>query len=151
MSTQALMLSIATILAWGVGSVFDKIATNSFSSPLTVASIRAVFIGGAFISYGLAAGRYAEIATVPRVGLIAVIISATIGPVVGQACYFLALSSADASRIVPITSTYPVVTALLAILFLGERLTWSKGVGVLLIVAGIMLLAGVFGGNAAAK
>jgi hypothetical protein len=38
---------------------------------------------------------------------------------------------------VPITATYPLVTALFAVLFLGEPLSPSRVLGALLIVAGV--------------
>ncbi|MCL4424521.1 MAG: EamA family transporter [Firmicutes bacterium] len=58
----------------------------------------------------------------------------------GHLAYYYALKSGEASRVTPVTAAYPVVTVLLVCLLLGEKLTWSKVVGVLLIVAGVILL-----------
>ena len=49
-------------------------------------------------------------------------------------CYFRALQAGPASRVAPIDKLSVALVILLAALFLGERLTWSKGVGGLLIV-----------------
>jgi drug/metabolite transporter (DMT)-like permease len=47
------------------------------------------------------------------------------------------LSGQKGGFCVPITATYPLVTALFAVLFLGEPLSPSRVLGALLIVAGV--------------
>jgi transporter family protein len=54
---------------------------------------------------------------------------------------FLALDAGDVSRVVPITSAYPVVTVLLAALLLSERVTAGRVGATLLVVAGVILLS----------
>jgi bacterial/archaeal transporter family protein len=56
-------------------------------------------------------------------------------------CYFHALQVGPASRVAPVDKLSVALVILLAALFLGERLTWAKGVGGLLIVAGAIVLA----------
>jgi len=56
-------------------------------------------------------------------------------------CYFHALQLGEASRVAPIDKLSVVFVILLAIVFLGEKLTWGKGVGVLLIAAGAIAIA----------
>ncbi|MDD5628492.1 MAG: EamA family transporter [Elusimicrobia bacterium] len=56
-------------------------------------------------------------------------------------CYIKALSSGEAMRIVPLSSTFPLVTFLLALAFLGETFSWVKLAGTVLICAGVGLLA----------
>jgi len=56
-------------------------------------------------------------------------------------CYFRALQAGPASRVAPIDKLSVALVILLAALFLGERLTWPKGVGGLLIVAGAITIA----------
>jgi len=51
-------------------------------------------------------------------------------------CYFHALQVGPASRVAPIDKLSVALVILFAALFLGEELTWSKGLGGLLIVAG---------------
>ena len=66
---------------------------------------------------------------------------AGISGAVGALFYYFSLSRGEASRVVVITATYPVVTVILAYFFLQEPLTIRKAVGVLLALAGIILLA----------
>jgi transporter family protein len=56
-------------------------------------------------------------------------------------CYFHALQVGEASRVAPIDKLSVVFVILLAAAFLGEKLTWGKGVGVVLIAAGAIAIA----------
>ncbi|HEX3746265.1 MAG TPA: EamA family transporter [Bryobacteraceae bacterium] len=56
-------------------------------------------------------------------------------------CYFHALQVGQASRVAPIDKLSVVFVILLAAVFLGEKLTWGKGLGVLLIAAGAIVIA----------
>ena len=56
-------------------------------------------------------------------------------------CYFHALQVGPASRVAPIDKLSVALVILFAMLFLGEPLTWGKGVGGLLIVAGAIIIA----------
>lgn len=54
--------------------------------------------------------------------------------------FYVAVSRGPVTKIVPITSVYPLVTVAVGALVLSERVTWQTGVGVLLVVAGVVLL-----------
>jgi bacterial/archaeal transporter family protein len=56
-------------------------------------------------------------------------------------CYFHALSVGPASRVAPVDKLSVVLVILFGALFLGEKLTWGKGVGGLLIMAGAIAIA----------
>jgi transporter family protein len=56
-------------------------------------------------------------------------------------CYFHALQVGEASRVAPIDKLSVVFVIVLATLFLGEKLTFGKGVGVALIAAGAIAIA----------
>ena len=56
-------------------------------------------------------------------------------------CYFRALQMGQASRVAPIDKLSVVLVILFAVTFLGERMTWGKGVGAVLIAAGAIAVA----------
>lgn len=56
-------------------------------------------------------------------------------------CYFHALQVGPASRVAPIDKLSVIGVILVAWLFLGEGLSWGKGIGGLLIVAGAITIA----------
>ena len=56
-------------------------------------------------------------------------------------CYFHALQIGQASRVAPVDKLSVVLVILFGALFLGERLTWARGVGGVLIMAGAITIA----------
>jgi transporter family protein len=56
-------------------------------------------------------------------------------------CYFRALKLGDAARVAPIDKLSVVFAAVFAVLFLGERLSLSNWLGVVLIACGAVLIA----------
>jgi transporter family protein len=54
--------------------------------------------------------------------------------------YFKALKLGEASRVVPIVASYPMMTAIFSALLLGEKLTLMKFIGIILIIVGMFLL-----------
>ena len=55
-------------------------------------------------------------------------------------CYFRALQLGDVNKVVPIDKSSTVLTILLALIFLGEKITWLKAAAVLLIGVGTFLM-----------
>lgn len=55
-------------------------------------------------------------------------------------CYFHALQKGDINKVVPIDKSSTVLTILLALIFLGEGLTWGKAAAVLMIAVGTLLM-----------
>jgi transporter family protein len=56
-------------------------------------------------------------------------------------CYFHALQVGPASRVAPIDKLSVALVIVFAAAFLGEGLSWAKGLGGLLIVAGAVVIA----------
>jgi len=56
-------------------------------------------------------------------------------------CYFRALELGPASRVAPIDKLSVALVIVFATIFLGEKLTWGKAIGGLLIVAGAIFVA----------
>lgn len=55
-------------------------------------------------------------------------------------CYFKALQIGDINQIVPVDKSSTVMTIFLALVFLGEGITWMKGLAAVLIAAGTFLM-----------
>ena len=55
-------------------------------------------------------------------------------------CYFRALQIGDVNKVVPIDKSSTILTILLALIFLGEPISWLKGLAVVLIGAGTFLM-----------
>lgn len=68
-----------------------------------------------------------------------VALSALIAPL-SIVLFFVAVSHGPVTKIVPLTSIYPLVSVAVGALVLSERVGWQTGVGVVLIVGGVVLL-----------
>ena len=55
-------------------------------------------------------------------------------------CYFRALQIGDVNKVVPADKSSTVLTILLAVLFLHETLSWTRGIGMVCIAAGTYLM-----------
>lgn len=55
-------------------------------------------------------------------------------------CYFRALQLGDVNKVVPIDKSSTILTILLAFIFLGEPVSWLKGIAIILIGAGTMMM-----------
>jgi bacterial/archaeal transporter family protein len=55
-------------------------------------------------------------------------------------CYFRALQLGPVSRVAPVDKLSVALTIVLAVVFLGEKLTWQAGAGAGLIVTGTLVL-----------
>ena len=55
-------------------------------------------------------------------------------------CYFRALQLGDVNKVVPIDKSSTILTILLALIFLGEPVSWVKGIAVVLIGIGTLLM-----------
>lgn len=138
MDKNVLILWLLTILFWGMSPVIEKIGLKGVE-PLLALFIRtlAALIG---ISLTLLVSSHSDFSslTIKNIGILS--LSGILGGFLGMFTYFSLLKTKNASQIVPLTSTYPLVATLLAILFLKEELTLLKILGTLFIITGIYFL-----------
>jgi transporter family protein len=139
MQYQAFLFALLTILFWGGASILDKLALARLQ-PLAGVAARSFAIS-------LAAGAAVAVSLRERAwqGVDArswgfIILSGMFSGLLGQWTYYRALKYAEASRVVPIVGSFPLVAFLLGVLLLGESLTLQKLCGTILVVAGIALL-----------
>lgn len=59
----------------------------------------------------------------------------------GVVMFYLALERGKASVVVPLVGVYPIVTSILAVLFLGERLSGTQIAGIGLAVLAVVLIS----------
>jgi len=68
-----------------------------------------------------------------------IIIPAVFGAL-GLFLYFIALGKGDSSKVAPIAATFPLFTAIYALIFLNENITYQRLVGIVLIVIGLVVI-----------
>ena len=118
-------------------AILAKIGIQGIPSNLAMA-IRTTVVLVAAWGLVLARGEAKDLAALPQKTLLFLVLS---GLATGASwmCYFKALALGPVSKVAPIDKLSFVLAAILAVVFLREKLTWPLGVGCLLIVAGVLL------------
>ena len=145
MNATAITAATIALFCWGVTAIFDKFAMRGLDNPMVALIIRFSVVTGVLLAYGLFAGTFRELRTVPPANIWALVGSGLAAAVIGQFAYYTAIKHAEASRVVPFTASYPVVALILAVVILREPLTGLKVLGTFMIIGGLMLVGGVGG------
>ncbi len=131
-------LLLLTTVLWGAGPVAGKVALQGIPT-ITVGLLR--FGLASLILFLVAGGRISGWRTLGRRDLTVLVLLGVLGASVNHLFFFFALGLAPASHasiIAPTTS--PIWTMLLAVRLAGERVTRGLVVGILLCVAGVLLV-----------
>jgi transporter family protein len=118
-------------------AILAKIGVEGVPSTLATAIRTVVIVVFAWIMV-LGLGEQLRLATVSRRSLVFLILSG-VATGVSWLAYFRALQLGPASKVAPIDKLSLPLTILLAVLYLGEPLTWRLGIGVALMTAGAFL------------
>jgi drug/metabolite transporter (DMT)-like permease len=128
---------IAVALIWGTGSVAIKIAVEGFP-PLTAAGLRLALASALYAPLLWLNRRTAPIPS--RRDLPLLLWLAFTGYLLFNVLYFLALDRTTATHAVLVWGAQPIVTAVLAALLIGERISRQAIAGVLISTAGVVLI-----------
>jgi len=145
-----ILCAIAAGLCWGVGEIFTKSAINTREiGPLGAVLIRAAVTLPLAIAGFLIASRLMRTETHWHLGtgtwLKLILGSGLLAGFAGVFFFYFGLSlpGGDISTLRPIAfALAPATAVLLGWLFLGEGMSMRKAIAVVLIIAGILLLAG---------
>jgi len=132
-------LCCSVVVLWGLWGFFGKIALERGMPPMLIFVAEACT--GFVIALGFAASRVAVAPASMTWSVYGLLSGAVMA--FGLLAYYLALHRGSVSLVVVATSTYPVVTVLMSMLVLNEKLTMLNYFGVALIIAGLGLVLGV--------
>jgi transporter family protein len=132
-------VAVLAALCWGVAPIFEKWSLLR-ASPLTVLTVRSVFVSATLIIVCLLTGQLQDLRRVDSSLFLLIAMGGVLGSLVGLFIYFWALKQELASTIVPVAGSYPLITALLGILLLGESLSPQRLLGAFLVVLGVILV-----------
>ncbi len=140
MHNTAFIFALVTALLWGFAPVFEKAGLSGTIDPyigVVIRSITIMIVGllGLFL-----VGRTGELAGVDLKSALFLIAGGLFAGFFGQFTYYSALKTGDASVVVPIAAAYPLITLIISVVFLHEAFTISKAAGIVMIVAGVILL-----------
>lgn len=139
MDGKVLSLWILTLSFWGSAPLFEKLALRALE-PLLALTLRTGIAALVLILATILTGKTSQIRDLTWQDVGALGASGLLAGVLGMFTYFSLLKTGVASKVVPLTAAYPLVTAILALLFLGEKLTFMRLFGILLTITGLVIL-----------
>lgn len=139
-----LLYAVGSALFAGLTSILAKCGIRKTDSTVATAIRTIVVLIFAWIMV-FVVGSQGTLLDIPAKSLVFLVLS---GLATGASwlCYFYALQRGLIDKIVPIDKSSTVMTILLAALLLGESVTLTKGVGVVLIAVGTFLMIEKKGG-----
>ncbi len=128
---------LGTFIFWGLWGFLPKITTRTIS-PMSAMIFEAA--GGMLVAaVALLSGSYRLELT--RQGVFLALLTGIFG-ILGAWTYLQAVSTGKVSLVVSFTALYPILSILLAVLFLGETLSMRQTFGILLALVSMLLIAG---------
>lgn len=138
---KSFLFAIAAAVIWGFAPALEKVGLKGTSmDPFLGVFIRTIPIL-LFAAVGvIAMGKLNDVASVDLKSALFVGAGGLVAGLLGQFAFYSALKWGEASVVVPVAATYPLVALIVSVLFLGEAFTVQKLVGIGLVVGGVALL-----------
>jgi transporter family protein len=120
-------------------AVFAKVGVSNINSDFAT-FFRTIVVAIALGLLLLATKQFESLSSVSRKSLLFLVLS---GLATGASwlCYFRALKLGNASQVAPVDKLSVVFVAIIATVFLGEKLSGVNWVGILLLTIGVILVA----------
>ncbi len=135
--SNALLYAFAALVAFGVAAVFQKLATNRVSAETAFATFAAGFIPPSILLFSLERVT-TNLPIAPVLWAIAGGLLNGLGVLATLAAY---RRGGKASVVTPLAAIYPMLTVILAVVFLGERVAAIQVAGITLALVGGVLLS----------
>ncbi|NOU70986.1 EamA family transporter [Paenibacillus sp. LMG 31458] len=146
-SSLYLIAVIIAILLWSTSFVGTKIAYNSFP-PLTLGAAR--FVIASIILGAIMLSRKEFIKPAPKdMGLMA--LSGILGTTLYFALENIGLELTTASSAALIVASYPAITALLEFILFRIKISWLKGLGIVMAIVGVYQISGGSSGESSGQ
>jgi DME family drug/metabolite transporter len=132
------LLAMMAAILWATLGILGKFLYGYNADPLTVVTIRAT-IAFATLAIILVIVNW-RLLSIRRQDILFFALYGLVGVTCNYAFYFYALNFTSVTTAVILLYTYPALVALLATVFLKERLTWLKGLVLILTFVGCFLV-----------
>lgn len=138
---NAFMYALLTAGIWGLVPVIEKVGLKGVSPGvgLMYRGIGAL-VGVSFLGIYLGSTGVSLKADGKSILLLA--LGGLLASFVGQFFFYRGLKFGEASMVVPVAATYPLVSFIVAAIVLHERITMGRVTGIILVIAGVVLLKG---------
>ena len=131
--------AVITACVWGIVPIIEKIALGKVS-PFVGIFYRCIGVALGIILLGLFVVKPQELRAIDAKSVILLVSAGFLANFVGQLLFFHGLKAGKVSSFVPIAGSFPLVSFILGVVFLGESISPFKIGGVVLITLGIWAL-----------
>lgn len=129
------LLCIIVIILWGLWAFLFKLGADEIGIKK---AIFYAYLAGIIFSFAIISYLFPKKLEINK-GVLLIVLATVVG-FLGTIIWYFILQKYKASIIVSFTALYPVVTVLLSILILKEKLSLPNAIGIILaIIAGILL------------
>ncbi len=137
----SILLSIICAMAWGTQAVFLKIAMKDISLYGTILITLIINWLVVLVLIGLVSPKgFSEFHNISNSTYLYFMMAGVLNYFMGRGFYYSSFRFIGVAQATSISSTYPILSAVFAIIFLGEELASRQYLGVALTMAGIYLL-----------
>ncbi|MEO2089036.1 MAG: EamA family transporter [Gemmataceae bacterium] len=133
------LFAVGSAVFAALTAILGKLGVSEVNSNLATL-IRTVVILAVTAAIVTARGEWEPFGKLSRFGVLMLVLSG-VATGLSWLCYYRALQMAPASRVAPIDKLSVAMVIVLAVLFLGEPLTWKVALGGGLVVLGVLVLA----------
>jgi len=137
---KSFYFALLAAVVWGIAPIVEKAGLANIA-PLSGVVMRSfgVIIGAAVLVLCNNDSLRFALKADPKTMLL-LVSGGVIASILGQIFFYNALKHGEASKMVPIAATYPLISFLLGLLFFGENFTIAKGMGMAFVILGVFLL-----------
>lgn len=135
----AFLLALIGMLFWGVAPIFGKMGMTRVQ-PAVGLYLRTLVAASLVLGWMIASGGFTALRGVPTRSWFWLTLEAICATLLGDLAYLGALKCGTASTVTLVLSAAPLITLVLSLVFLQERLHFAQILGAILVVIGLWLL-----------
>lgn len=133
------ILALFGMMCWGIAPIFAKLALKNVNS-VTGLTIRTIFAACVIMIWSIVSGKFPDVTKIDINVWLFIAVEAVLATLIGDLAYFAAVKRGEVSLVTIIMSSSPLVTLIFAAIFLGEKITFTKLTGAILVILGIILV-----------
>ncbi|MBI3826898.1 MAG: DMT family transporter [Candidatus Rokubacteria bacterium] len=135
------LCALGSALLWGVTSLLVRTLTHTINA-VTVNAVRSVLAGALLLAWVLATHGLGALTAMSAWTFMLLSVSIVLALAVGDSMFFESTRALGLGRAMTISTTYPLISAVLAVTFLGEVVTAPVVVGSVITLGGLALIVG---------
>ena len=139
MKTSPFVFALATMICWGVAPIFGKAAMLRID-PWVGLAMRSFIITLIMLIWVIVTGHIHQLFQIELSTWGLICSEGILASLLGHLAYFYAIKYGMISRVIPITSAFPLIALLGGLFLFSERISWDRLVGAIMIIVGIIII-----------